>query len=81
METDLPFDLVFNQAICLDLIPEVTCSVFRVIGQGMQKNLVELLMTTMPHDGGLPCAFMEGKLEGSQQIDEQSEHWGSRILI
>lgn len=44
---------------------------------GLQKNLIVLLTTTMPHDG-VPSAFMGGKLEGSQQTDEQSEHWESR---
>ena len=42
MEADLPFDLIFSQAVCLAFVPTVTCSLFCVIGQEMQKNLVVL---------------------------------------
>lgn len=65
MQADLPFNWIFNQAVCLAFVPEVIHSVFCVIGQRMQKNLVVHLMTTTPRDDGLPSALMEGKLEGS----------------
>lgn len=77
MVADL-FNLLFNQAVCLAFVPEAARSTFCIIGQGMQKNLIELLITTMPHGGGFPSAFTEGKSEGAQQIDELSEHWESR---
>lgn len=43
----------------------------------LQKNVVVLPMTAMPHDS-VPSAFTGGKLEGAQQVDERREHWESR---
>lgn len=75
MEADLPFNLLFNRAVCLAFFPR-PLYVLRNRTR-LQKNMVVLPMTAMPHDG-VPSDFTGGKLEGAQQVDERREPWESR---
>lgn len=72
MEADLPFDLLFIQAVCLAFIPATTHSAVCIMGQ-LQKNLKVTLVTTMPYDGSLlVSSWKKNWRDPSRQVDRVS---------
>lgn len=68
--------LLFRQAVCLAFIPVAAHSAVWVTGQGMQKKLEMLLVTTVPYTGSL--LVLSRKEDWRDHSGGQREYWEVR---